>query len=217
VLFALRYLLGKQKSAGARSAAEICESLLIAVVLVFLVIKPFIVQTFFIPSESMVPTLEISDHLLVNRFVYRFQSPKRGDIVVFKAPLTATDGEDKDFIKRLIGLPGDVLQIKVEGVDPLYGLPFGTLYVNGKRSEERYLDEQHHILCAPIRTNPLDTTHPSIDLRQPYKVPTGTYFMMGDNRNNSNDSRYWGPLDKSRVIGKAAVLFWPVNRASAFH
>src|SRR5215208_3413252 len=84
VLFILRYVLGKQKSQAAKSVAEVVESVLIAVVLVFLLIRPFIVQAFFIPSESMVPTLNVSDHILVNKFIYRFQEPKHGDIVVFR-------------------------------------------------------------------------------------------------------------------------------------
>lgn len=207
ILFVLRSLLYKQKSAAARSTAEICESLLIAVVLVFLVIRPFLVQAFFIPSESMVPTLEISDHLLVNKLVYRFATPKRGDIVVFKAPLEATMGEDKDFIKRLIGQPGDVLQIKILGSDPVTGIPYGDLMRNGKVLDEPYLSDPHHIHC-PLRAK--------IDLRTPYTVPAGTFFMMGDNRDNSDDSRFWGPLDRDRIVGKAWIRFWPVNRMTVF-
>ncbi|HEY3297422.1 MAG TPA: signal peptidase I, partial [Armatimonadota bacterium] len=183
VLFIVRYLLMKRKSEFAKSAAEVTESVLIAVVLVFLIIRPFILQAFFIPSESMVPTLEISDHILVNKFLYRFEQPRRGDIVVFKSPASA-HADEKDFITRLIGLPGDKITVKIDGRD-FDGTPYGTLYVNGKRFDEPYLNEPHHIRCQFSAL---------IDLQKTYTVPDGKYLMMGYNRNNSNDSRFWGVL-----------------------
>lgn len=211
VLFIARTLLTKQKSEIAKSAAEVTESILIAIVLVFLIIRPFIVQAFYIPSESMVPTLAVSDHILVNKFVYRFNEPKPGDIVVFKSPPAALSDE-KDFIKRLVGKPGDVIQVKVEGsrFSMAQGqvVSFGTLYVNGKRAEEPYLNDPHHIELSP---------RAKIDLRLPYRVPDGKLLMMGDNRNDSNDSRFWGVLDRDRVIGKAMVRFWPLHRLGALH
>ncbi len=111
VLFGIRQFLLKQKAGWAKSVAEIAESLAVAMALVFLIIRPFIVQAFFIPSESMVPTLKISDHILVNKFIYRFTEPKNGDIIVFKAPKEAdSSGQEKDFIKRVIGTPGDIIR-----------------------------------------------------------------------------------------------------------
>jgi len=211
VLLIARFILGKRNSEAAKSAAEFTESILIAVTLVFLIIRPFIVQAFYIPSPSMVPTLEVSDHILVNKFVYRFQNPQHGDIVVFKSPAEANAAE-ADFIKRLIGLPGDVLQVKIEGND--YDeishslVPSGTLYRNGKRIEEPYLNEPHHIKCSP---------YASIDLTKPYTVPQGRLLVMGDNRNNSNDSRFWGALDRNRIVGKAMVRFFPINRVGLLH
>lgn len=211
VLLIARLLLGRQKSELTKSLGEITESILIAVVLVFLIIRPFIVQAFFIPSESMVPTLEISDRILVNKFVYRFQSPQRSDIVVFKSPPSA-HAEEKDFIKRLMALPGDTVQIKVTGkeFDPTLGIwiPYGDLIRNGKLLNEPYISETHHIRCLP---------NAEIDLLKPYKIPDGKLLMMGDNRNNSNDSRFWGVLDQNRVIGKAMVRFWPMNRLGILH
>lgn len=186
VLLVARILLGKLNTPIAKSAAETVESFLIAVLLVFLVIRPFVVQAFFIPSGSMLPNLEIQDHILVNKFIYRFQEPRYGDIVVFKSPPSASpDRQEKDYIKRLIGKPGDVIKI--------YG---GSVYRNGEQLEEDYLFEPGEIDYV----------------FGPYKIPSGNLFMMGDNRNDSNDSHVWGPLDRKRIIGKAWVKFWPINR-----
>lgn len=185
VLFIARVVLGKYQSQTAKSAAEIVESALIAVVLVFLIIRPFVVQAFYIPSGSMEPTLLVSDHILVNKFVYRFHEPQHGDIVVFKSPPGASnDGQERDFIKRLIGTPGDVIQVK-SGVG---------VFRNGKLLKEPYIAE------IPFYDMPA------------VKVPKGMLFVMGDNRNNSNDSHAWGCLDRNRIIGKSMFMFWPLNR-----
>lgn len=189
VLFAVRMVLVRHKSPVAKSSAEMAESALMAVALVYLLIRPFIVQAFFIPSGSMRPTLEERDHILVNKFVYRFTEPKRGDIVVFKSPPEA-DTRQVDYIKRLMGLPGDTIEVKE-----------GVVYRNGKPLKERYLLEQGDI---------------RYDL-PPLKVEKGRFFVMGDNRNNSNDGHRWGQLDRNRVLGKAMVTFWPVGRAGVLH
>lgn len=280
VLFAARLILGRYESRAAKSAAEIAESALIAIALVFLIIRPFIVQAFYIPSGSMIPTLLERDHILVNKFVYRFREPRHGDIIVFKSPPEATNiqhslnsaewntvvgevvspfgdtGEvmvrakrdyqhgfgrikdlyvarkngkhrvmsierlsaankdliikfagvedaaaaddltgaelrvsEKDFIKRLIGQAGDVIEVKKDD----------AVYRNGERLDEPYIAEP-----------------PLYDM-EPVKIPAGMLFVMGDNRNNSNDSHAWGPLDRDRVIGKTMVRFWPLNRLSLVH
>lgn len=163
---------------------EFLEALLFAVVLVFLIIRPFIVQAFYIPSESMMPTLLKNDRILVNKFIYRFSEPHRGDIIVFKAPPQASP-EEKDFIKRVIGLPGDIVEVRG-----------GVVYINNKPLKEDY------ILEPPMMDIP------------PVKVPPRHLYVLGDNRNNSRDSRYWGFLDRSRVLGKAWVIFWPPQRIS---
>lgn len=112
VLFVIRYVMLKQRTPMAKSIAELAESLGVAMGLVFLIIRPFIIQAFFIPSDSMVPTLLKDDRLIVNKFIYRFKEPKLGDIVVFKAPPeAATDGIEKDYIKRVIGVPGDEVRV----------------------------------------------------------------------------------------------------------
>ena len=190
VLAAARLVLGKYKSRAAKSAAETVESALIAIVLVFLIIKPFVMQAFFIPSESMLPTLQVHDHILVNKFTYRFREPRYGDIIVFKCPPRAsTDGEERDFIKRLVGKPGDVIEVKC-----------GALYRNSKCVKEPYLNDSY------------------IEYEmKPIKVPGDMLFVMGDNRNRSNDSHAWGPLDRDRVLGKAMVTFWPLDRMGLVH
>ena len=203
VLFAVRMILKPYKSPRAKSALETVDSALIAVVLVFLVIRPFLVQTFFIPSGSMLPTLELKDRILVDKLSYRFGHPETGDIIVFKAPPKASP-QEPDFIKRLVGLPGDVLEVRD-----------GSLYRNGKRLNEPYLDEpeiwyqdKEKQAGMPIIVN---------GGMLPFRVPKGMFFVMGDNRNNSHDSHAWGALDRNRVIGKAMLRFWPPKRMGLIH
>ncbi len=197
-LFAIRMVLGRYKSPVAKSSAEMAESALMAIALVYLLIRPFIVQAFFIPSGSMIPTLLERDQILVNKFIYRFTPPKRGDIVVFKCPTYADpDGIEKDYIKRLMGIPGDTIEVKE-----------GVVYRNGKPLKEPYTNQ----------SDP-DANFPGEILYDmpPVKVAKGEFFVMGDNRNNSNDSHRWGQLDRNRVLGKAMVTFWPIGRVGILH
>jgi signal peptidase I len=170
----------------ARAWGEILESFVIAVVIVFLVVRPFVAQAFYIPSRSMAPTLNVSDRIIVNKFAYRLGEPVRHDVVVFRAPKEASRGineEEKDFVKRVIGLPGDVIEV--------HG---GTTYINGKPDPLSCLPEPVHYDLPP-------TT-----------VPEGKLFVLGDNRNHSNDSHAWGVLDRELIIGKAEFVFWPLAR-----
>lgn len=172
--------LGKVKEGPKKSALrEIVESLLIAVVLAIL-IRAFLFQPFYIPSGSMEPTLQIQDHIIVNKFGYRFWEPQRGDIVVFKYPLNPK----KDFVKRLIGKPGERVELRNS-----------RLIVNGKETPEKYLS-------AGLR-------YPDFG---PVLVPENSYLMLGDNRNNSDDSRVWGPLPRENIIGKSILVYWPLGR-----
>ncbi len=256
VLFGLRLALGRYKSPAAKSATETVESALIAVVLVFLVIRPFIVQAFYIPTGSMEPTLlghdyptPVHDHILVNKFVYRFHDPRHGDIVVFKAPPGASlDGQEPDFIKRLIGLPGDTIRV-TRGYMVINGIRYSHLELRTLLSSDASPDsvtiklrKNGVILNGRLLTvaqfaeklgqqdakgmrlvpgevyrngkplvEPYTREDPDYDM-PPVKVPAGHLFMMGDNRNNSQDSHVWGTLDRNRVIGKAWFRFWPLNR-----
>jgi signal peptidase I len=164
---------------------ELADSLLIAFALVFFLVKPFVVAAFYIPSGSMRPTLLERDRVLVNKFIYRLTDPRRQDIIVFEAPPEASM-DQKDFIKRLIGLPGEVIQVR----------SYDGVYVNGARLKEPYI--------GPLQS-------PNYDYG-PETVPPDHYFVMGDNRRDSNDSHRWGFLDRKRVQGKAMVIFWPPRR-----
>jgi signal peptidase I len=182
------------------TAREYFESIAIAVILA-LFIRTFVVQAFKIPTGSMENNLLIGDHLLVNKFVFGpsasgleqailpMRDIGRGDVVVFKFP----QEPERDFIKRVIGLPGETLELKNKKV-----------YVNGNPVEEPYV----HFLVPP---SPEGQEVAPFDLRESYgpvTVPEGQYFVMGDNRDNSQDSRWWGYLPRDLVKGKALMIYW---------
>ena len=161
------------------------ETLLIALVLALL-IKTFICQVSVVPTGSMIPTLiggvqgKQNDRLFVNKFIYDFSTPKRGDIVVFKSPLN--DG--KDYVKRCVGLPGDILEVKR-----------GVIYINNKELILAGVDIQN-----------------DYDFYGPITIDENAFFMMGDNRAMSQDSRFFGVIPKDHVIGQAFFTFWPFSR-----
>ena len=189
---------------------EIVDSLLVAVLLVFLLLRPFVVQAFYIPSSSMVPTLEINDRILVNKFLYFLREPQRGDIVVFVSPPQA-DTEQKDFIKRVVGLPGDRLAVRN-----------GYLWRNGEKVEESFIaDPMLYTFPGPPEFGEVgpngdykfDSGNYTFDIHKgEYTVPPGYLFVMGDNRNLSNDAHKWGPLPSQNVLGKAFCIFFPPAR-----
>jgi signal peptidase I len=181
---------------------EYFESIVIAVILA-LFVRTFVVQAFKIPTGSMENNLLIGDHLLVNKFVFgpsetaigRALLPvsdiKRRDVVVFKYP----EEPERDFIKRVIGLPGETVEVREKRV-----------YINGQPLVEPYV----HYLEPPAAPSSLHEVT-SFDVRErygPVTVPPGQYFVMGDNRDNSQDSRYWGFLPRNYVKGKALFIFW---------
>ena len=160
---------------------EFLVILLVSFALVFGFVRPFVVEAFYIPSESMVPTLRIGDRVLVNKFIYRFTQPERGDIIVFES----VEGGGEDLIKRVVGVPGD--KISVRG---------GRLLVNGEPQREPYVYKKY-----PDRSSSAPTT-----------VPEDHVFVMGDNRANSRDSRYFGTVPEKKIEGEAFLLFWPPDR-----
>jgi signal peptidase I len=183
---------------------EYAESIIIAILLALL-IRAFVVQAFKIPSGSMKPTLQIGDHILVNKFIYGVKlripftslnynlipisSPKRNDVVVFIYPVDPS----KDFIKRVIGLPGDTIQVKNKKV-----------YINSQP-----MDDPHGVhsdqMIIPDAEQPRDNTPPIV-------VPPHKLFVMGDNRDESYDSRYWGFVDEKEIIGEAFIIYWSWDR-----
>jgi signal peptidase I len=179
------------------------EALVVVVVavLVAVLLRAFVVQTFYIPSGSMEPTLQIGDRILVNKLSYHLHGVDRGDIVVFSRPPTENCGgpEVNDLVKRVIGLPGDVISLKN-----------GYVYIDGKRLDESWLPaaEQGVTIAGPAGNNS--------NLAQPYRVPADNYFVMGDNRTDSCDSRYWGPINRSLIVGKVELRVWPISSLHIF-
>ncbi|MEE8304861.1 MAG: signal peptidase I [Candidatus Tectomicrobia bacterium] len=235
---------------------EYAESIIIAVVLA-IVMRQFVVQAFKIPSGSMEQTLQIGDHILVNKFLYRFTHPKRFDVIVFKYPWD----EERDFIKRVIALPGDRVQVRNRRVyvndqplqEPyahyvsarLRDKTFGPivvpkkgdtveirrdrhLYLNGKRmrlplghlSSGRFSPRSHgppmtgfEVFYAPLFPVVGTTLQKPVG---PLIVQHDYYFTLGDNRDNSQDSRYWGFVVDTRIKGKAFFIYWSWNRYGRF-
>jgi signal peptidase I len=161
---------------------------IVVAVLVALVVRSLVVQPFYIPSESMVPTLQVDDRVLVNKLSYRVGDVDRGDIVVFERPGPVRETDIKDLIKRVIGLPGDSLVIKEEQV-----------FIDGTALDEGYLPEGTTTSIGPSGCT--DAT--------PCVIPEGEVWVMGDNRDNSEDSRWFGPIPESTIVGRAFVRIWP--------
>ncbi len=151
--------------------------LIILAVVIAWFVKSFIFQPFYIPSGSMEPTLLPQDRVIVNKFIYRFRPPQKGDIVVFVPP----NDLKRDYIKRVVAVGGETLEI-IEN----------EVYINGKK------------IVEPYRINSSDFSHYG-----PIKVPKNCVFVMGDNRPNSLDSRVFGPLKTSQILGKAIAVYWP--------
>ncbi len=172
---------------------EYAEALIVALILAFF-IRSFVVQAFKIPSGSMLQTLQIGDHLLVSKFAYGVkvpftnimvferEGPRHGDVIVFEFP----EDPSKDFIKRVIGLPGDVIEVREKQV-----------FRNGVLLEETYVQHVDSSKTVPRRDN-----------FGPVMVPENKYFVMGDNRDESYDSRFWGFVERKTIAGKAFILYW---------
>lgn len=150
-------------------------------------IRQFVAEARFIPSGSMIPTLQIDDRLVIEKISYYFNEPKRGDIIVFRAPQKALDAANVQgkaaYIKRVIGLPGETVEVKE-----------GKVFIDGKALQEDYIQAPpDYVLEAEV-------------------VPADEYLVLGDNRNKSSDGHVWGFLSKDAIIGRAAVRFWPLSR-----
>lgn len=193
---------------------EYTEAIIIAILLAF-AIRVFVVQAFKIPSGSMIPSLLIGDHILVSKLSYgvqwprdcrigfefppvscysstmimEFEKPKRGDIIVFRYP----EDEEKDFIKRIVGTPGDTVELRNK-----------IVYVNGERLEDAAFTQHIDPGIIDGRINPRDNFGP-------VTVPPDSYFVMGDNRDQSLDSRFWGFVKEEKIKGRAFMVYWSWN------
>ena len=156
---------------------------------IFFVVYIFIVQPHQVNGHSMDPNLQTVEYLLTEKVSYRFNQPERGDVIVFRAPESACIGTGCDYIKRIIGLPGETVQV--------IG---GKIYINGQQ-----LDESAY-LAESVVTSPGAYTANEREVR----LSDNQYFVSGDNRAYSSDSRYWGPIERESIIGKAFFSYWPV-------
>lgn len=154
---------------------------------IFLFVYLLILQPHKIKGNSMEPNFHDGEYLLTDKLSYRFGEPQRGDVVVFKPPVS----EDEEYIKRIIALPGETISIKD-----------GKYYINGRILNESYIPETYITRGKSYLPNNAEKI-----------VPEGTYFVSGDNREQSSDSRYWGVVTKDKITGKAWLIYWPVKRA----
>jgi len=177
---------------------------IVGAVAIVLAIKAWVVNPYRIPSSSMEPTLHcgrpapgcearFSDRVLANRFVYHFRDPARGDVIVFQTPPSAKAkcGAGGTFVKRIIGLPNETVQVKLRR-----GAAY--VFIDGKRLDEPYIEQDRR----------------DIGPAESFKVPAGHYFVMGDNRSQSCDSRVWGSVPRENLIGKVFMTYWPPQRIS---
>lgn len=156
-------------------------SIVIVAFILAMILRTFVIEGRIIPSGSMLPTIQLGDRVMVNKFIYRFKDIQRGDIIVFEPP--AAINQHEDYIKRVIGLPGDVIEVKN-----------GVLYVNNEPQDEPYVAEPPNYEFGPV------------------KVPDNCLFVMGDNRNMSFDSHLWNCwLTIDHVKGKAFLIYWPIS------
>lgn len=173
---------------GSKALIEWIVVLLIAFGLAILV-RTVVFQSYFIPSGSMIPTLEIGDRILVDKLSYDFHAVHRGDVVVFaKPPADIGDPTVHDLVKRVIGLPGN--RISASG---------GHIYINGKELKEPYLP----------------SSAPTFDVT-PQTIPKGDVFVMGDNRTDSKDSRFFGPIPEKLIVGRVVMIFYPFSQLHVF-
>lgn len=173
-------------SAETRSGLRENFSLIVIALLLAFLIRTFVAEPRYIPSDSMVPTLLTGDRLVVEKISYYFHVPRFGEIIVFQPPEELKKRgyrKNQAFIKRVIGEPGNVISINA-----------GQVYLDGKSLQEDYIAEPPNQPFPPV------------------KVPPDNLFVMGDNRNDSNDSRYWGFVPQKNVVGRAIFRFWPLSR-----
>jgi signal peptidase I len=191
---------GETKASSTRWIVELVSVVLVAILFAVL-LRTFVVATYSIPSGSMEPTLQIGDRIVVNKLSYHLHGVDRGNIVVFSTP-PAEDCAGQpvaDLVKRVIGLPGEIIS-----------LADGRVYINGHVLPEPYLPADARNETYPGPTNA------AYSLNHAYRIPAGEVFVMGDNRSQSCDSRYWGTIRESTIVGKVDIRIWPLSRLGFF-
>jgi len=201
-------------------------STIVFVLVMVIIIRFFIAEIRWIPSGSMHPTLVEGDRIVVERFSRFFSGPKRGDIMVLYPPstqlsrapipllelLTGIMCKDIAYIKRVVGLPGETIEIKFDDDGAAY------VYINGKKYKEKYIQSAYEYpLCPDKKMESFFKYDDRVMKCGPFKLGKDEYFMMGDNRGNSQDSRYWGTLKRDRFVGRAVFLFYPFDRVRVLH
>ena len=181
----------------ARTLFDYGLMVLVALAVAFAV-QAYVVKPYKIPTASMANTLVPHQRVLVDRLIYHFRGVHRGDIIVFHCAALGNEV----LIKRIVGLPGDLLALRD-----------GRLYVNGAQASDAFVDKFAGV-AEPTQPAPSSTNAPGApwSLARPYRVPVGHYFVMGDNRTDSDDSRYWGTVPKGAIIGQAFFTYWPLGR-----
>jgi len=181
----------RRRRSAARNAVE-WVVVLVGALLVALVVKTWLFQAFYIPSESMMPTLEVGDRVLVNKISYDVGDVARGDIIVFERPASWTTGDIEDLIKRVVGLPGETISARE-----------GRLYVDGQPLDEPWLADED---LGLTRLDPSSGCDPGCTLGP------DQLFVLGDNRDNSSASNVYGPIDFDVVVGRAFIRVWPLSK-----
>ena len=187
---------GRSKGGGYRWVIE-WAVILMAVLLCTVLLRTYVVQSFYIPSPSMVPTLQVGDRIMVNKLSYDLHGVHRGDIVVFKRP-PLEEQDFPDLVKRVIGLPGETISTRD-----------GHVYINGKLLAEPWLPPGPTSYTGALPSD----QHPQFNMPGPVTIPAGEYFVMGDNRTDSEDSRFFGPIPKALLVGRAMAVVWPLSHA----
>lgn len=192
------------KKAQPRSRTRVVLEYVVTVavaIAIALVVQAYVVKPFRVPTPSMANTVHAGDRVLIDRVLYGHRNIQRGDIVVFRGGAMV---DNQVLLKRVVGVPGDVLLAKG-----------GKLYVNGKPLDEPYIRK----VGGSAETTEAGPGGPGApwSLQEPYTVPQGEYFVLGDNRTDSFDSRFWGPVARSTIMGRAMVVYWPLPGIRALH
>jgi signal peptidase I len=183
------------RSTGRRRHRVLVEWIVLAggALLIAILIKTFLFQTFYIPSRSMTPTLQVGDRVIVNKLSYRLHNVNRGDIVVFENP---EDSDVKDLVKRVVGLEGETVTLRD-----------GAVLIDGRRLDEPYLEDGEATEPTGTFNNQCE---PPLE-RTRCKIPAGRVLVLGDNRNESKDGRVFGPIDEGDIVGRVFVRIWPLG------